>query len=77
MNDGSRRAEGGAFPEGVVVPITGLLALLFAVMAGMSLRPALSGPPSHLTFPIAFAVASALCFRLRRRYVAARADEGD
>lgn len=77
MSDGSSRADGGAFPEGVVVPITGLLALLFAVMAGMSLRPAISGPPSHFSFPIAFAIASVVCFRLRRRYAAAQADESD
>ncbi|WP_122090178.1 hypothetical protein [Halalkalicoccus subterraneus] len=77
MSDESSRADGGAFPEGIAIPITGLLALLFAVMAGMSLRPALSGPPSRFTFPIAFAVASVVCFRLRRRYAAARADEGE
>lgn len=69
--------EGGAFPDGFAVPITGLLALVFALMAGMSVLPALSGSPSDLAFPLIFGGASVLCFRLRRRYAAAREEAAD
>ncbi|ELZ00484.1 MULTISPECIES: hypothetical protein [Natrialba] len=60
---------------GFVVPIAGLLALLFAVMAGMSVQPALSGSPSDLATPIIFAGVALLCFRVRQRGLAARADD--
>lgn len=72
-----RGREGGAFPDGFAVPITGLLALVFALMAGMSVLPALSGSPSDLAFPVIFGVASVVCFRLRRRYAAAREGSAD
>ncbi|WP_049915838.1 hypothetical protein [Natrialba taiwanensis] len=60
---------------GFVVPIAGLLALLFAVMAGMSVQPALSGSPSDLATPIIFAGVALLCFWVRQRGIAARADD--
>ncbi|MFB1063016.1 hypothetical protein [Natrinema sp. H-ect4] len=63
------------FTEGFVVPIAGLLALLFAVMAGMTVQPALSGSASDLLTPIIFAGVALLCFRLRQRAVAAREDD--
>lgn len=63
---------GGAFPDGFAVPITGLLAFVFALMAGMSVMPALSGSLADLSLPVIFGAASVLCFRLRQRYVAAR-----
>ncbi|XVH30802.1 hypothetical protein ACNS7O_10415 [Haloferacaceae archaeon DSL9] len=72
--DPSRR-DGGAFPDGFAVPITGLLAFLFALMAGMSVFPALSGSPGDLAIPIIFGLSSLVCFRLRRRYAAARAED--
>ncbi|SDQ46744.1 hypothetical protein [Natronobacterium texcoconense] len=59
------------FPDGFVVPITGLLALLFAVMAGMTVLPALSGSASDMALPIIFGGASLLAFRLRQRAIAA------
>jgi hypothetical protein len=51
------------------------LALLFAVMAGMTVQPALSGSASDLLTPIIFAGVALLCFRLRQRAVAAREDD--
>lgn len=71
-NEPSR--DGGAFPDGFVVPIAGLLAFLFALMAGMSVFPALSGSPGDLALPVIFGLASVLCFRLRKRYLAARGE---
>ncbi|ELY74471.1 hypothetical protein [Natrinema pallidum] len=63
------------FTDGFVVPIAGLLALLFAVMAGMTVRPALSGSASDLSTPLIFAGGALLCFRIRQRAVAARDDD--
>lgn len=63
------------FTDGFIVPIAGLLALLFAVMAGMSVLPALSGSPQDLLTPIIFGGAALLCFRLRRRAIEARDDD--
>ncbi len=64
----------GAFSDGFAVPITGLLAFVFALMAGMSVLPALSGSLGDLALPIIFGAVSVLCFRLRQRYRAARED---
>ncbi|WP_440765890.1 hypothetical protein [Natronorubrum sp. DTA7] len=66
--------EASVFSDGFAVPITGLLALLFAVMAGMTVFPALSGSPGDVALPLIFGAASLLCFRLRQRALAARAD---
>ena len=61
---------GGAFPDGFAVPITGLLAFLFAVLAGASAYPALSGSwgTEAVATPAIFAVASLVCLRLRSKY---------
>ena len=61
---------GGAFPDGFAVPITGLLAFLFAVLAGASAYPALSGSwgSEAVATPIVFAAASLVCLHLRSRY---------
>lgn len=64
----------GAFSDGFAVPITGLLAFVFALMAGMSVLPALSGSLGDLALPIIFGGASVLCFRLRRKHLAAEED---
>ena len=67
-------ASGGVtFSDGYVVPITGLLAFLFALMAGMSVFPALSGEPGDLVLPVIFGAASLVCLRIRSGY--ARAEE--
>jgi len=60
-----------AFPDGFAVPITGLLSVLFAMMAGMSLLPALSGSLSDAVLPVVFGLCSLLSFRLRKRYLTA------
>lgn len=57
------------FSDGYVVPITGLLAFLFALMAGMSVFPALSGSPGDLVLPIIFGAASLVCLRVRSSHV--------
>ena len=63
------------FSEGFGAPITGLLALLFALMAGLSVLPALSGSPGDVALPLIFGAASVLSFRLRQRYLAAAETE--
>ena len=72
MAQESNRDDGGGFPNGFAIPITGLLAFLFALMAGMSVYPALSGSLGDIAIPLVFGAASIICFRLRQRYVAAR-----
>lgn len=74
MDSESSRGDGGAFSQGFAIPITGLLAFVFALMAGMSVLPALSGSPGDLVLPLIFGAASILCFRLRQQYLAARED---
>ncbi len=70
MGDGDGR--GTAFSEGFVVPIAGLLSLLFALMAGVTLGNAIGGAPSGYALPITFGLVSLLAFRLRQRARAAR-----
>lgn len=73
MNDGTGgREPGAAFPDGFAVPITGLLAVVFALLAGMSVFPALSGSPGDLALPVIFGAVSVVCFGLRQRFAAAR-----
>ncbi len=74
MNNESSDERAPVFSEGFVVPISGLLALLFAVMAGMTVFPALSGSPGDIALPIIFGLASLLCFRIRRRASESSAD---
>ncbi len=69
------KQDDGGFPNGFAIPITGLLAFLFALMAGMSVYPVLSGSPGDIAIPLVFGAASIVCFRLRQRYVAARETE--
>ncbi|WP_181692825.1 hypothetical protein [Natronomonas sp. LN261] len=68
---------GGAFPDGFVVPITGLLAFLFAVLAGASAYPAISGSwgVDAVALPIVFIAASLVCLRLRSKYRGGRDGE--
>ena len=70
MVPGSNRDDRSAFSDGFAVPITGLLSILFALLAGMSVFPALSGSPADLALPIVFGASSIVCFRLRQRYLA-------
>ena len=70
-DDGGRTA----ITDGYVVPIAGLLSLLFALMAGMTVSRALSGDPSDFALPVIFGLASLVAFRVRQRSLAAR-EEG-
>jgi len=81
MVPGSNPDDRGAFSDGFAVPITGLLSVLFALLAGMSVFallagmsvvPALAGSLGDLALPVVFAASSIVCFRLRQRYIAAR-----
>ncbi|EMA62948.1 hypothetical protein [Halorubrum lipolyticum] len=75
MSDGPDRTP---FTDGYVVPIAGLMALLFALMAGLTAQRALSGDPADAVLPIGFAVGALAALRLRQRYAAASADpDGD
>ena len=55
----------------LLVPIAGLLSILFAVMAGASLSLALEGPPSGYLLPVGLAAASVGSIYLKRRLQAA------
>ena len=66
------RDDRSVFSGGFAVPITGLLSVLFALLAGMSVFPALSGSLGDLALPLVFAASSIVCIRLRQRYLAAR-----
>ncbi|PSP89054.1 hypothetical protein BRC87_08180 [Halobacteriales archaeon QS_4_66_20] len=74
MTDDAGR-DGNGFGETYAIPITGLLALLFAVLAGATVYPAVSsGSVGLLGFPVIFGLASLLCVRLRQRYVESSAE---
>ncbi|WP_436934572.1 hypothetical protein [Halovenus marina] len=73
MTDGD--SERAGFGETYGVPITGLLALLFAVLAGATAYPAVtSGSLGSVAFPVIFGLASLLCVRLRQRYAESTAE---
>jgi hypothetical protein len=65
MSDESGRPT---FSEEYVVPILGLLSLLFALMAGLTAGRALSGDPADAVLPVAFGLGAVLALWLRRRY---------
>ena len=62
--------DGGTRDVQFLAPITGLLSIVFAVMAGASLSYALSRPPVALLVPIGLAAASVGCILLKRRFQA-------
>ena len=67
MSDGSGQTT---FAEEYVVPVAGLMALLFALMAGLTAGRALSGDPADAALPVAFAVGALAAIRIRGRYAA-------
>ena len=69
-DDATGRRASVVYPDGYAVPITGLLSLMFAVMAGVAAYPALTGSPdlTSLSLPVIFGLASLYCMRLRSRY---------
>ncbi|THE62967.1 hypothetical protein D8Y22_21190 [Salinadaptatus halalkaliphilus] len=72
MGNESNGGRASAFPDGFAVPITGLLAFLFALLAGMTVSQAVSGSASDLATPVIFALASLLCVWLRQRAIASK-----
>lgn len=67
MSDGAGRST---FTDGYVVPISGLVALVFALMAGITAGRALSGDPADVALPLIFGVASLVAARIRQRSLA-------
>lgn len=70
----------GSASAGLLAPISGLLAVVFAVMTGASLSYALSGPPAMFVVPAVLGAASVGCMLMKRRIEAAPtggADPGD
>jgi len=65
MSEGSGRS---GFAGGYVGPISGLLALCFALMAGLTAGRALSGDPADAALPVAFALGAILAMRFRQRH---------
>ena len=64
-----------AITDGYVSPIAGLIALLFALMAGITAGRALSGDLADVALPVIFALASLAAVRVRQRSLAARSDD--
>lgn len=79
MSDARDGDRFSPFPDGFVVPIAGLLALIFAVLAGAASYPLLSGDldPQSLSMAAAFAGASVVAFWVRKRRLDATAAEDD
>jgi len=69
-----RRTNRTPFTDGYMVPIAGLLALLFALMAGLTAQRALLGDPADAVLPVGFAIGALAALRFRQRYAAASAD---
>ncbi|VTT87802.1 hypothetical protein DM2_1136 [Halorubrum sp. DM2] len=70
--DMSDESGGSAFTEGYVVPIAGLLALMFALMAGLTAQRALSGDPADIAVTVGFAAVAVIALRIRIKAVAAK-----
>ena len=71
--DGAGGSSGSQF----LGPISGLLSIVFAVMAGASLSYALGRPPQMLLVPVGLAAASVGCIYLKRRLNAAAGEEAE
>jgi hypothetical protein len=75
---GSTSEDDGSGSAGLLAPISGLLAIVLAVMAGASRSYALSGSSTYLVVPAVLAAASVGCIYLKRRLQAAPTDgDGD
>ncbi|SFR44642.1 MULTISPECIES: hypothetical protein [Halorubrum] len=74
----SDESGGSAFDEGYVIPIAGLVAFAFALMAGLTAQRALSGDPADVAVTVGFGAIAVLALRIRLKAVAARSggDEG-
>ena len=63
----SDESGGSAFTEGYVVPIAGLVAFAFALMAGLTAGRALSGDPADVAVPVGFGVIALITLQVRIR----------
>jgi hypothetical protein len=70
----SDNSGGSAFDEGYVIPIAGLLAFAFALMAGLTAQRALSGDPADVGVTVGLALVAVLALRIRTKAVAARSE---
>ena len=73
----SDESEGSAFDEGYVIPIAGLLAFAFALMAGLTAQRALSGDPADVGVTVGLVLVAVLAIRIRAKAVAARSGDGE
>lgn len=67
MSDAPGDERFSPFESGFVVPIAGLLSLIFAVMAGASVGFALNGSTELFGLPIIFGAASLFFFYVRKQ----------
>ncbi|MES3518047.1 MAG: hypothetical protein PPP58_10320 [Natronomonas sp.] len=74
---GSQHNRGDVFSDGFLVPIAGLLSLVFAVMAGASAYPLLSGSITFqsVLLPVTFAGVSVWFHLVRRNRLEAGSDD--
>lgn len=74
----SKDGDSGGSPDSkFLVPILGLLSIVFAVMAGASLSYAMSRPSEMLLVPAGLAAASVGCLYLKRKFSTESADGAD
>lgn len=58
------------FQDGYVIPITGLLSVLFMILAGGTAYSAFTdGSIGVIALPVIFGSAGLYCMRLRQRYI--------
>lgn len=75
MSDNSASGRTTGIGEGYAIPITGLLSVLFAVMAGGTAYPAVtSGSIGLATLPVIFGAASLISLLLRKRFLEAKSE---
>jgi len=72
---GTTQDDGDAGGSKLLAPVSGLLAIVFAVMAGASLSYALGQSTAALSVPAVLAAASVGCMYLKRRFEAEAPDE--
>lgn len=73
-------SEDSVFPEGFLIPISGLLAVVFAVLAGASLPAALAGDIGSIAAVVVFGGGSIALMVFRHRHGKRReaaAEDGD
>lgn len=64
-----------AFEHGFIVPIAGLLSVVFVGMAGVTAASALQGSLEFFVLTVIFAASGLLCFWIRKRRLEAMTEE--